>query len=86
MNINANRSKGEVLSSAIALTDQLYEQSYTLKEERRILLICVGSLLTALHLLSYQCKQPELRVFSEPFHSQPKHCLRAFPRLWEVEN
>jgi len=39
--------KGEVLSSAIALTDQLYEQSYTLKEERRILWICVGSLLTA---------------------------------------
>ena len=47
MNINANRSKGEVLSSAIALTDQLYEQSYTLKEERRILWICVASLLTA---------------------------------------
>ena len=44
MNINANRSKGEVLSSAIALTDQ---QSYTLKEERRILWICVGSLITA---------------------------------------
>ena len=47
MNINANRSKGEVLSSAIALTDQLDEQSYTLKEERRILWICVGILLTA---------------------------------------
>lgn len=47
VNINANRSKGEVLSSAIALTDQLYEQSYTLKEEHRILWICVGSLLAA---------------------------------------
>ena len=47
MNINANRSKGEVLSSAIELTDQLYEQSFTLKEERRIIWICIGSLLAA---------------------------------------
>ena len=46
-NINANSSKDEVLSAAIELTDQLYEQNYTLKEERRILWICVGILLTA---------------------------------------
>ena len=46
-NINANSSKDEVLSAAIELTDDLYEKNYVLRQERRILWICVGILLTA---------------------------------------
>ena len=46
-NITANSSKDEVLTAAIELTDDLYQQNYVLKKERRILWICVGILLTA---------------------------------------
>ena len=46
-NITANSSKDEVLSAAIELTDDLYQQNYALKEERKILWICVGILITA---------------------------------------
>lgn len=45
--ITAQSSKDEVLSAAIELTDDLYEQNYALKEERKVLWICVGTLLTA---------------------------------------
>ena len=46
-NITANSSKDEVLSAAIELTDDLYEKNYSLKEERKVLWICVGILLTS---------------------------------------
>jgi len=46
-NITAQSSKDEVLTAAIELTDDLYEQNYALKEERKVLWICVGILLTA---------------------------------------
>ena len=45
--ITANSSKDEVLTAAIELTDDLYEKNFTLKEERKVLWICVGILLTS---------------------------------------
>ena len=45
--ITAKSSKEDILTAAIELTDNLYQQNYVLKEERKILWICVGILLTA---------------------------------------
>ena len=48
--ITAKSSKEDILTAAIELTDDLYQQNYVLKEERKILWICVGILLTATFL------------------------------------
>ena len=45
--IATKSSKEDILTAAIELTDDLYQQNYVLKEERKILWICVGILLTA---------------------------------------
>ena len=45
--ITAKSSKEDILTAAIELTDDLYQQNYVLKEERKILWICVGILITA---------------------------------------
>ena len=45
--ITAKSSKEDILTAAIELTDNLYQQNYVLKEERKILWICVGILITA---------------------------------------
>ena len=45
--ITAKSSKEDILTAAIELTDDLYQQNYVLKEERKILWFCVGILLTA---------------------------------------
>ena len=39
--------KDEVLTAAIELTVDLYQQNYVLMEERKILWICVGILFTS---------------------------------------
>ena len=46
--ITAKSSKEDILTAAIELTDDLYQQNYVLKEERKILWICVGILITSL--------------------------------------
>ena len=45
--ITAKSSKEDILTAAIELTDDLYQQNYVLKEVRKILWICVGILITA---------------------------------------
>ena len=46
--ITAKSSKEGILTAAIELTDDLYQQNYVLKEERKILWIRVGILITSL--------------------------------------
>ena len=46
--ITAKSSKEDILTAAIELTGDLYQQNYVLKEERKILWICVGILITSL--------------------------------------
>lgn len=46
--ITAKSSKEDILTAAIELTDDLYQQNYVLKEERKILWIRVGILITSL--------------------------------------
>ena len=49
--ITTKSSKDEIITSAMELTDRLIDENYNLRQERQVLWICVGILLSAQFLL-----------------------------------
>lgn len=47
INITEKSSKADIIDHAMELTNTLIDENYNLRQERQILWICVGILLTA---------------------------------------